>query len=137
MRKTVIKKFRKLFEEQKNGILYNDKVVREDFKVDVDDRSDELDQATSDAEQSMRMRLRNREMLYLKKIDEALRRIDDSIFGLCDACEEEIEPRRLMARPTATLCVSCKEDEEKLEGLNASGLRHKSMGETFRPRRLA
>lgn len=131
LRKSIIARFKKVFEAQKKGILYNDRVIREDFTVNNDDRYDEVDQATTDVEQSMRMRLRNREILYLKKIDEALLRIEDGIFGECEVCENDIELRRLEARPTATLCVSCKEDEERKEVLTAAGRKHKSLGETF------
>ena len=131
LRKSIIARFKKVFEAQKKGILYNDRVIREDFTVNNDDRYDEVDQATTDVEQSMRMRLRNREILYLKKIDEALARIEDGIFGECEICENDIELRRLEARPTATLCVSCKEDEERKEVLTAAGRKHKSLGETF------
>ncbi len=131
MNKTVVKRFKRVFESQRHAILYNDKVLREDFAVNTDDRYDEIDQATSDAEQAMRMRLRSRERLYLRKIEEALNRIDLGIFGECDCCGEDIEVRRLEARPTATLCVGCKEDEEKKEILNASGLKHKSLGDSL------
>jgi len=106
MRKDALKKFKKMFEDQRKSLLFSDKVVREDFSVNTDDRFDELDQATSDIEQSMRMRLRNREALYIKKLDEALRRIEEGTFGDCDECGEEIGQNRLLARPTATLCVS-------------------------------
>src|ERR1051325_2548547 len=112
MRKEVIKKFKKIFESQRKAIIFNDRVVREDFSVCPDDRYDEIDQATTDIEQSMRMRLLNRETLYIKKIEEALKRIDEGTFGECGECGEDIEIRRLEARPTATLCVSCKEEEE-------------------------
>jgi DnaK suppressor protein len=131
MNKTELKKFKKAFEAQKQGLLFNDKILREDFGVNTDDRFDEIDQATTDMEQSMRMRLRNRESLYLKKVDEALKRIEDGTFGECDACGEDIEKRRLEARPTATLCVSCKEDQEKKEVLTAAGREHKSLGQAF------
>jgi DnaK suppressor protein len=131
MNKEKLKKFKKIFEAQRKSILFNDKIVREDFGVNADDRYDEIDQATTDIEQSMRMRLRNREMLYIKKIDEALVRIDEGTFGECDACGEDIEIRRLEARPTATLCVGCKEEQERKEVLTAAGRMHKSMGETF------
>ena len=131
MNKEKLKKFKKIFETQRKSILFNDKIVREDFGVNADDRYDEIDQATTDIEQSMRMRLRNREMLYIKKIDEALNRIDEGSFGECDACGEDIEIRRLEARPTATLCVGCKEDQERKEVLTAAGRMHKSIGETF------
>jgi len=131
MRKDTVKKFKRIFEAQRRSILFNDRVVREDFSVNSDDRFDEIDQATTDIEQSMRMRLRNREMLYIKKVDEALRRIEDGIFGLCDECGEDIELRRLEARPTATLCVQCKEEQERKEVLTAAGRQHKSLGATF------
>lgn len=131
MRKDTLKKFKRIFEAQRKKILFNDRVLRSDFAVSDDDRFDEIDQATTDVEQSMRMRLRNREILYIKKVDEALKRIDEGTFGECTECEEEIELRRLEARPTATLCVGCKEDQERKEVLNAQGLQHKSLGETF------
>ncbi len=126
-----LKRFKKIFLEQRNGILYNDRIIREDFNASSDDRFDEIDQASTDMEQSMRMRLRSREMLYLKKVDEALKRIEDGTFGLCEDCGEDIEVRRLEARPTATLCVACKEEEERRESLSASGREHKSLGEAF------
>lgn len=131
MRKETLNRFKKMFEGEKRKLLFNDKVLRDDFSVNADDRFDEVDQATTDVEQSMRMRLCNRETLYLKKVDDALRRIEEGTFGLCDSCEEEIGLKRLEARPTATLCVSCKEEQERREVHTAAGLAHKSMGETF------
>ena len=85
MNQTKLKRFKKVFEAQRNQILFHDKILREDFNVNLDDRYDEVDQASTDVEQSMRMRLRNREMLYLKKINEALKRIDEGCFGECAA----------------------------------------------------
>ncbi len=131
MKKETLKKFKKIFEKQRKCILFNDKIIRDDFSVCSDDRYDEIDQAATEIEQSMRMRLCNREMLYLKKVEEALKRIDDETFGNCEICEEEIEIRRLEARPTATFCVSCKEEQERKEVLTAAGRQHKSLGESF------
>ncbi len=131
MNKEKLKKFKKVFESQRRGLLFSDQIVREDFSSNTDDRFDELDQATTDVEQSMRMRLRNRETLYIKKLEEALARIEEGTFGDCESCGEDIELRRLEARPTATLCVSCKEDQERKEVLTAAGRKSKSMGETF------
>ncbi|MBI3542041.1 MAG: TraR/DksA family transcriptional regulator [Deltaproteobacteria bacterium] len=128
MKKEVLKRFKKLFEQQKANVLYNDKVIRDDFAVSGDDRMDDVDQASSDVEQSLRMRLRNREMLLIKKVDEALKRIEEGTFGSCNSCENDIELKRLEARPTATLCIACKEDEERREALSADGRRHKSLG---------
>src|SRR5262249_9478162 len=120
-----------IFESQRRSLLFNDKVVHESFSVCSDDRYDEVDQATTDVEQSMRMRLLNRETLYLKKVEEALRRIEEGTFGECNACGEDIEIRRLEGRPTATLCVACKEEQERREVLTAAGREHKSLGSTF------
>ena len=131
MTKEKLKKFKKIFENQRKSLLFNDKIMRDDFTVCVDDRYDEVDQATTDVEQSMRMRLRNRETLYIKKVEEALARIEEGTFGDCEECGEDIELRRLEARPTATLCVSCKEEQERKEILTATGRLSKSLGESF------
>lgn len=131
MNQVKLKRFKKVFETQRNQILFHDKILREDFNVNHDDRYDEVDQASTDVEQSMRMRLRNREMLYLKKINEALLRIDEGTFGECESCSEDIETKRLEARPTATLCFACKQEEERREVLTASGRKHKSLGDAF------
>ena len=93
---------------------------------------DEVDFTSFEIENQMRMRLRNRESLYLKKIEEALDRIQAGVFGLCDKCEEDIEMKRLEARPTTTLCVACKESEERSEKLHIDGHKHKSLGKTIR-----
>lgn len=131
MNKTKLQKFKKLFEAQRDSLLFNDRVIREDFSVNGDDRFDEIDQATTDMEQTMRMRLRNRESFYIKKVDEALKRIEDGTFGECEECGEDIEVRRLEARPTATLCISCKEEQERKEDFTAVGRMSKSLGEAF------
>jgi DnaK suppressor protein len=131
MRKETLKRFKKIFENQRKSILFNDRIVREDFSANSDDRYDEIDQASVDVEQAMRMRLCNREALYLKKVNEALERIEDGTFGECEDCGENIELKRLEARPTATLCVGCKEEQERKEILTAAGRMHKSLGATF------
>lgn len=131
MKKSTLMKFKKMFEDEKKKLIFNDRVLRDDFAVNSDDRYDEVDQATTDTDQSMRMRLCNREVLYLRKVDDALKRIEEGTFGLCDECGEDIELRRLEARPTATLCVGCKEDQERREVLTAAGRQHKSLGDVF------
>lgn len=131
MRKETLRKFRKIFEAQKENVLFNNQILREDFSVNADDRYDEIDQAATDIEQAMRMRLCNRESLYLKKVNEALQRIEEGTFGECEECGEDIELKRLEARPTATLCVGCKEEQERREAFTAAGRLHKSLGEAF------
>jgi len=51
----------------------------------------------------------------LKKIDEAIGRIDDGTYGVCESCGEQIGIKRLEARPVTTLCIECKTQQEEDE----------------------
>lgn len=125
-------KFQTLFETEKKRLLFSGRISTEQFAIQSDDMMDEMDFSSVEIENQMKMRLRNREALYLKKIDEALDRIKAGTFGLCGQCEEEIEMRRLEARPTTTSCVSCKETQERAEKLHIDGHQHKSLGRTLK-----
>jgi DnaK suppressor protein len=118
-----------LLKRQREEILGNGKTLRVDFNVDKDEMLDEVDMALADIEQGMKMRLGNRESLYFKKVEEALLRIKEGSYGLCSDCGSHIGLKRLEVRPTAELCIDCKEAAEKAETLNAEGRRHKSLGE--------
>ena len=76
---------------------------------------DVSDQASAEAEQNFSMRIREREQRLVKKIDEALERMDQNTYGICERCEEEIPYPRLKARPVTTLCIDCKTLEEQEE----------------------
>ena len=79
---------------------------------------DVTDQAAAEADKNFTIRLREREQKLLKKIDEALSRIANGTFGVCEHCGEEISYKRLYARPVTTYCIECKtkqEEEEKLK----------------------
>lgn len=73
---------------------------------------DPNDRATQESEFSLELRTRDRERKLIKKIDEALERLDEQDYGYCEACGVEIGVRRLEARPTATLCIDCKTLDE-------------------------
>ncbi len=78
---------------------------------------DMSDQATAETDRSFMLRLRSREQKLLKKIEDAIERIEGGTFGICEECGMEIDLRRLEARPVTTLCIDCKtqqEEEEKL-----------------------
>jgi DnaK suppressor protein len=77
------------------------------------------DQASAEMDRNFMLRLRGREQRLLKKIEEAIERIDTGVFGICDVCGEAIDIKRLTARPVTTMCITCKteqEEEEKLQG---------------------
>lgn len=73
---------------------------------------DPNDRATQESEFSLELRTRDRERKLIKKIDEAIDRINEHDYGYCEACGVEIGIRRLEARPTATLCIDCKTLDE-------------------------
>ncbi len=73
---------------------------------------DPNDRATQESEFSMELRTRDRERKLIKKIDEAIGKLDAEDYGYCEACGVEIGIRRLEARPTATLCIDCKTLDE-------------------------
>ena len=111
-----LKRFRKILEESKKNLLMSArKTLSEEAAVDTDDLPDEIDLASSEYTQSMVFRLRDREKFLLKKIDDALARIENGTFGICEICEEEISVKRLEARPVTTMCIRCKEEQEKQE----------------------
>jgi len=132
MKPEMLEKFKNLFEEQKKSLMYSKGIIDEGIQIQKDDMLDETDWTSMELETNMRMRLRNREALFLKKIDEALGRIEDGEFGDCESCGDEIEIKRLEARPTATFCVSCKEEQERAEQLHIDGHKHKSIGRRLR-----
>ena len=75
------------------------------------------DQATAEIDRNFMLRLKGRERKLLKKIEEAIERINQGVFGICDKCGEEINIKRLEARPVTNMCIECKtlqEEEEKL-----------------------
>ncbi|RMD68025.1 MAG: RNA polymerase-binding protein DksA [Gammaproteobacteria bacterium] len=73
---------------------------------------DPADRATQESEFSLELRTRDRERKLIRKIDQALAKIERGEYGYCEACGMEIGIRRLEARPTATLCIECKHLEE-------------------------
>jgi DnaK suppressor protein len=79
------------------------------------------DQATAEADRDFMLRLRDRERMLLKKIDEAIERIDNGVFGICENCGNEIGIKRLEARPVTTYCIDCKTRQEEEERIAEGG----------------
>lgn len=76
---------------------------------------DEADRATIESDHAIELRVRDRQRKLLKKIDEALNRIEDGSYGYCEETGEPIGIPRLEARPIATLSVEAQERYEKRE----------------------
>jgi DnaK suppressor protein len=78
------------------------------------------DQATAETDRNFMLRLRGREQRLLKKIEQALERVENGIFGICEDCGNEINIQRLEARPVTTMCIDCKTLQEEEERLRES-----------------
>lgn len=109
-------KFRELLEEKRRAVLERArKTLNDDMTLDPNDLADEMDLAASEYIQSFEFRLRGREKNLLTKLDLAIKKIEDGTFGICESCEEPIGKKRLEARPETSLCIRCKEDQERDE----------------------
>ena len=76
---------------------------------------DPTDRAALETDRNFLLRIRDRERKLIEKIKEALDRIDNGGFGVCEVCGKEIGEERLMARPVTTLCIECKKKQEARE----------------------
>lgn len=82
--------------------------------------SDPMDRACLEFDVGFALRIRDREAKLMRKIREALGRLEDGTFWICEECGEEIPLERLMARPVTTLCIDCKNKQESTEKSRAT-----------------
>lgn len=91
--------------------------VSESMKAESDhlkhDIGDFYDHASSDRDRELALMLADREREKLTFVDDALKRIENGTYGICESCEEVIDKERLMAMPFTKLCLSCQEDLER------------------------
>ncbi len=79
------------------------------------DFPDPTDRASLESDRNFLLRIKDRERKLITKVKEALDRIDNETFGICESCGKPISEKRLMARPVTTQCIDCKTEEEKKE----------------------
>jgi len=104
--------FRARLEAQKDDLLSNAGETTEHLREDTSIVPDPADRATIEEEHALELRTRDRERKLLKKISQALVRIDSGEYGFCDETGEPIGLGRLMARPTATLSLEAQQRRE-------------------------
>jgi DnaK suppressor protein len=113
--------FRKLLTETLESLLQEASKTVQDMAGQEQSLADPTDRATVESDREFFLRMRDREHKLMVKIREALSRIEDGTYGVCEECEEEISEQRLMARPVTTLCIECKtyqEEDERRRGDN-------------------
>ena len=117
MDETRLKEFREILLTERRKIMENaaETLKNNEIELSHDDMPDENDLASALYEQNLALRFRGREQRLLRKIGKALQRIDLGEFGECEVCGDEISIRRLEARPVTTMCIACKEEQERNE----------------------
>ncbi len=104
--------FRVRLQAQKDDLLSNAGETTEHLREDTTIVPDPADRATIEEEHALELRTRDRERKLLKKISQALNRLDTGEYGFCDETGEPIGLPRLLARPTATLSLEAQQRRE-------------------------
>ena len=116
MKKERLAYFEELLTNRLEGLLDEAEKTVTGMTNDKNTFPDPTDRANLETDRNFLLRIRDRERKLILKIKEALARIEDGTFGICEECGEEISEERLKARPVTTLCIECKtkaEAEEK------------------------
>ena len=120
LNKNDLEYFKDLLEKRLDGLISEATKTVSGMTDHRDNYADPTDRATMESERNFTLRIRDRERKLIAKIKEAINRIDNGTFGICEECGGDISDQRLNARPVTTLCINCKknqENEEKLKGL--------------------
>jgi len=107
--------FKEILIEKMNQILGTAEQTMNQMSQGDGTFPDPIDRAMSESNRSIELRTRDRERKLLQKILKAIQKIKDGSYGICEECGEEISESRLRVRPEATLCIKCKEEQEKVE----------------------
>jgi len=120
MNQKKLESFRRLLEEKLEELAKEAERTVAGMTDSKENFPDPTDRAAMESDRNFLLRIRDRERKLISKIREALERIDDGTYGICESCGEEISEKRLRARPVTTLCIDCKkrqEANEKARGL--------------------
>ena len=115
MNKKDLAYFRTKLEDMSANILTEAEKTISDMTDHTDNYPDPTDRASAESDRSFELRIRDRERKLLNKIKEAIERIDNGSYGICDDCGDDIAKERLDARPVTTYCIDCKTRQEQEE----------------------
>ncbi len=108
--------FKGLLEQRLHTLLEEAGKACSDMRQDRNgDFPDPTDRASLESNRNFLLRIKDRERKLIMKVKEALDRIDNGTFGICESCGKSISEKRLMARPVTTLCIECKTEMENQE----------------------
>jgi DnaK suppressor protein len=113
-RKKFLNKTRERLQDMKDRLLADiDSEMRAEREGNKDEGMDAYDLASEERDREISFILSDRERLKLQQIDDALERIKDGSYGICDSCGLEIAEERLEAMPFTRLCHDCQQDLER------------------------
>ncbi len=112
--------FRRILLAWKRDLMEESQRTVDHMQTEQLNLPDPNDRASQEEEFSLELRARDRERKLLRKIEKSLTRLAEDEYGYCEACGIEIGLRRLEARPTAELCIDCKQVEELKEKSRAA-----------------
>jgi DnaK suppressor protein len=115
MSKAQLEHFRQILQSWKRDLMEEVDRTVSHMKDEAANFPDPNDRATQEEEFSLELRTRDRERKLIRKIDEALKRVEDGSYGYCLETGEEIGIKRLEARPVATLTIEAQERRERRE----------------------
>jgi DnaK suppressor protein len=115
MGKEQLAHFRNILESWKQDLMEEVDRTMTHMKDEAANPPDPNDRATLESEFALELRTRDRERKLIRKIEEALKRIEDGSYGYCLETGEPIGIKRLEARPVATLCIEAQERRERRE----------------------
>lgn len=115
MNEEKLEEFRQLLQSQIDSLLREAGKTVSEMTDEKTNFPDPTDRASLESDRNFELRIRDRERKLIMKIHEALERIDDKEFGICESCGEDIGEARLRARPVTTLCIDCKTEQERQE----------------------
>jgi DnaK suppressor protein len=115
MSKKKLEEFRQVLNTWKDNLVKEALQQLEGMTEVQELHADLTDQASAEADRDFLLRIKDRERKLILKIREALTRIDNGTFGVCELCGEQIGQERLRARPVTTQCIECKTDMEDQE----------------------
>ena len=115
MGKEQLEHFRVILNSWKRDLMEEVDRTMTHMKDEAANPPDPNDRATLESEFALELRTRDRERKLIRKIDEALSRIEDGSYGYCIETGEPIGVKRLEARPVATLCIEAQERRERRE----------------------
>lgn len=100
------------------------------YALDPNEQKEQVDAANNNREKEQEARLLSRQGFLVKKISKTLAEMESGEYGLCKECDCEIPYERLLARPVADMCITCKEDSEMSEKSKLYKKVSKSLGKT-------